>query len=101
MKYEVTKINPWSLARVTSLVTIALSIIISLPYVFLGLLISGGLRYFDFGLWMIGGIIGYFVAAYIIGLLSGFVIAYVYNWIADYQKGIEIDIDLVECQNKQ
>lgn len=100
MRYEITKVNPWSLARVTSLIAIAISIVISLPYIAVGLLFSGGLRYFDFGVWMIGGVLGFFAVVYILGLLSGFTTAFVYNWIAEYQKGIEINIDIVEGQEE-
>jgi hypothetical protein len=100
MKYEITKIRPWSLARVTSLITLAITIVISLPYFVLAMFFSGGFDYFGFSAWMIVGVVGYLVVAYAIGLISGFVFAFVYNWIADYQKGIEIDIDLVENQEK-
>ncbi|MBU2235600.1 hypothetical protein KKA01_00900 [Patescibacteria group bacterium] len=101
MKYEITKIQPWPLARVTSLVTVAITVVISIPYLALMLLFSGAFGYFDFSVWMIAGVLGYIALAYVIGLVSGFVFAFVYNWIADYQKGIEIDIDLVEGQEKK
>ena len=78
----------------------AITIVISLPYFVLAMFFSGGFDYFGFSAWMIVGVVGYLVVAYAIGLISGFVFAFVYNWIADYQKGIEIDIDLVENQEK-
>ncbi len=101
MKYEITKIQPWSLARITSLITVAITVVISLPYLVLMLLFSGGLRYFEFNISMIAGVIGYIVMSYLIGLVSGFVFSFVYNWIAQYQRGVEIDINLVDGQEKK
>ncbi|MFA6391762.1 MAG: hypothetical protein WCW66_03360 [Patescibacteria group bacterium] len=102
MKYEVSKINPWSLARMTSLITVALSIVISLPYTGMMILFSGGFGYMDAGSsWIllgIGGILGLILMSYVMGMISGFVIAFIYNWIAEHQKGIVIDINLVEDQ---
>ncbi|MFA6525593.1 MAG: hypothetical protein WCT33_04995 [Patescibacteria group bacterium] len=102
MKYEVSKINPWSLARMTSLITVALTIVISVPYFGIMLLFSGGFGYIDSGSsWMvfgIAGILGFILMSYVMGIISGFVIAFIYNWIAEHQRGIEIEIDLVEEQ---
>jgi hypothetical protein len=100
MKYEVSKINPWSLAKITSLIAVALSIVFSLPYTGMMLLFSGGFGYMDFGSsWMyfgIAGIIGLILMSYVMGMVSGIVIAFIYNWIAEHQGGVEIEIDLVE-----
>ncbi|MFA6271866.1 MAG: hypothetical protein WC693_02010 [Patescibacteria group bacterium] len=100
MKYEVSKINPWSLARMTSLITVALSIVVSVPYFGMMLLFSGGFGYIDSGSsWMIFGVAGFFgfiLMSYVMGMVSGFVMAFIYNWIAEHQKGIEIEINLVE-----
>lgn len=100
MKYEISRIDPWSLAKITGFISLALTIVISLPYAGMTLLFSGAFDYWDatsslmiFG---IAGFLGLIVMSYVMGVVSGFVIAFIYNWIADHNKGIQIDINLVE-----
>ncbi|PIS41962.1 MAG: hypothetical protein COT25_00310 [Candidatus Kerfeldbacteria bacterium CG08_land_8_20_14_0_20_42_7] len=97
--YEIRRIEPFSLARMTGLITAGVYLAGSLlaTFVFVGF---GGLNSFDdlfdfgFGTGSLLGLVVFPLVGAVVGYVGGLVIGFLYNFIAEHLGGIKLNIEL-------
>jgi|SRR3989338_4118093 len=100
-KFQITRLEPWSIARLNSLIVGTFSVLTVLLQIVLGTysFLKGeeiSVSYWQF----LGGVVleGIFtiISGFVVGLIIGLVVSVVYNWWAHYVGGMKIDLNELE-----